>query len=570
MAIYKVKKLYVSKFRRLHNQTVEIGNCITLIAGQNGTSKSTLLGLIAQPFNFKDDSESKYVHHYTGIDFESCITITGQKFESDYRQIFRLSEFSDKPGDHLYRIYIEGEDLLNPQLLSVEGLPVKSRVRNQTKNSIRLVAGVTHTKGEGNFPHPIIYLGLGRLIPLAQCSKLRVGHAAVSLNESEVKWLHETNKKILSLEDSPNGAEIIEPSWPGRPAYPAASYERYKPDTYSSGQDNLGQILISLLSFRRLKEKLGPLYAGGIIFVDELDAVLFPSAQKTLLEVLVEEAKQLSIQIIATTHSVSMLEGAMKSKLKSDIRVVYLAREDEEVVVKNDLDYEAMRANLKITRAECSKPQIFLEDAVAVQFFKSITQNALDDLFEYAELGGYGFMKQVSENHALKKLVRGIYVYDGDFPGQCDINALKLPNLCKMSPEVELYSFLQTLSDGSSFWQFNDGFVKQLVFKHHKYTDYRADSNHIKTWFTEMCRLYPDYFGHFGERAVEYWRQANLELVREFIDSLQICVQHVFAVFPEYDEMQSALQSLHGVLVEKPLVSDASEDLFDWGKKNQG
>lgn len=298
MGVYKVRKIFIDKFRRLQNQTVEIGNCITLIAGQNGTSKSTLLGLIAQPFNFKDDSESKYVRHYSGVNFDTCLTITGQKFESDYRQIFRLSEFSDRPGDHLYKIFIEGGDLLNHQLLSVDGLPVKSRVRNQTKNSIRLVAGVSHTKGEGNFPHPIIYLGLGRLTPLAQCSKLRVGHAAVSLSEAEVKWLHETNKKILSLEDSPDGAEIIEPLWPGRPAYPAASYERYKPDTYSSGQDNLGQILISLLSFRRLKEKLGQLYAGGIIFVDELDAVLFPCAQKTLLEVLVKEAKSFRCKLL--------------------------------------------------------------------------------------------------------------------------------------------------------------------------------------------------------------------------------------------------------------------------------
>lgn len=88
----------------------------------------------------------------------------------------------------------------------------------------------------------------------------------------------------------PVGIRIINSGLPGKGSFPASSYEAYNLSTYSAGQDNLGQILIAILSFKRLKNQLGEKYAGGILFVDELDAALFPAAQKTLLEVLAQES----------------------------------------------------------------------------------------------------------------------------------------------------------------------------------------------------------------------------------------------------------------------------------------
>lgn len=45
-----ITKVHVEKFRGFHNQDFEVGSMLTAIAGQNGTQKSTLLGIITQTF----------------------------------------------------------------------------------------------------------------------------------------------------------------------------------------------------------------------------------------------------------------------------------------------------------------------------------------------------------------------------------------------------------------------------------------------------------------------------------------------------------------------------------------
>lgn len=40
----------------------------------------------------------------------------------------------------------------------------------------------------------------------------------------------------------------------------------------STGQDNLGKILISVLSFKRLMEKYPKDYKGGILLIDEVES----------------------------------------------------------------------------------------------------------------------------------------------------------------------------------------------------------------------------------------------------------------------------------------------------------
>ena len=51
----KLKKIKINRFRGLKGVTIEFGDRITLICGKNGTSKSTILGIIAQIFSFSTD-----------------------------------------------------------------------------------------------------------------------------------------------------------------------------------------------------------------------------------------------------------------------------------------------------------------------------------------------------------------------------------------------------------------------------------------------------------------------------------------------------------------------------------
>ena len=55
MSKTQLKKLIIEKFRALNNVEIEFGDHITVICGKNGTSKSSILGIAAQIFNFEKD-----------------------------------------------------------------------------------------------------------------------------------------------------------------------------------------------------------------------------------------------------------------------------------------------------------------------------------------------------------------------------------------------------------------------------------------------------------------------------------------------------------------------------------
>lgn len=73
--------------------------------------------------------------------------------------------------------------------------------------------------------------------------------------------------------------------------------------TCSAGEWNVGRVLTTIFSFKRLKDEYGKAYKGGILLIDELDATLYGYAQKLFVRFLNKKAEEYKIQIIFTTHS---------------------------------------------------------------------------------------------------------------------------------------------------------------------------------------------------------------------------------------------------------------------------
>lgn len=46
-----IEKIHILKFRKFIDLEIKCGRKLTVIAGQNGTQKTTLLGLLAHPFS---------------------------------------------------------------------------------------------------------------------------------------------------------------------------------------------------------------------------------------------------------------------------------------------------------------------------------------------------------------------------------------------------------------------------------------------------------------------------------------------------------------------------------------
>ena len=74
--------------------------------------------------------------------------------------------------------------------------------------------------------------------------------------------------------------------------------DSYDWESNSSGQDNIGKILLAVLSFKRLKKQYKEEYKGGILAIDEIDATLFPGSQEELIKALSYFCSKYEIQVI--------------------------------------------------------------------------------------------------------------------------------------------------------------------------------------------------------------------------------------------------------------------------------
>ena len=93
--------------------------------------------------------------------------------------------------------------------------------------------------------------------------------------------------------------------------------DKYSSITNSAGQDNIGQIIMAIMSFRKLKKEYKG-YKGGLLLIDEIEATLHPIAQIKLLDFLYRACKELNLQVVFTTHSVALLEVLSQKILNND------------------------------------------------------------------------------------------------------------------------------------------------------------------------------------------------------------------------------------------------------------
>jgi len=151
----------------------------------------------------------------------------------------------------------------------------------------------------------VIYLGLKRLIPLSTETEKRIEKLDLNFTKGETNLFNNLAKEILLVTDDKIDAEAIKS--PNKKVL-AMKTENYNHLGNSAGQDNIGQIISSLISFKRLKEELKSDYKGGILLIDEIDSTLYAATQIKLIQVLNRYAESLKLQVVFTTHSVEILE----------------------------------------------------------------------------------------------------------------------------------------------------------------------------------------------------------------------------------------------------------------------
>lgn len=467
--ITKIKKLHIKKFRALNDINIEIGDHLTLICGKNGTSKSSILGITAQIFSFDKD----YVLDQK-IQFE---TIVKEKFKSDYSDHFRFSDKYDVSGSlevnfEIYDAYTKSNQAAELRMVTRSmgkttdedgnSIPVETSQRTVVRKNNSIPG---HRNTSRNFTHPVVYLSLERLLPIPK----RGNYKPVSfeyLEKVREEFIKLNNRILNKLSNKSTGTS-------GSIKSAVVHSDKYDQDSVSSGEDNTGKIISSLLSFKKLKEEYKD-YHGGVLLIDEADAALFPAAQIELINVLAEYCKELDIQVIITSHSPIMIEHVhnLSQQYRKRFKTIYLSDSYGKVAKMEDVSWTDIQADLLTKTIKISKdvslPKIntYFEDKEAFDFFNAIiyrhkTKKILNQLPEIS-MGCSNYIQLVQKGVS-EFSRKSLIVLDGDVDKIKDYQTIiSLPG--KLPPDQLIFEFLYNLEADDVFWK-NDIKFNKKVFQ---------------------------------------------------------------------------------------------------------
>ncbi|WP_122640497.1 ATP-dependent nuclease [Romboutsia sp. Marseille-P6047] len=504
-----INSLEINDFRIFKNSHIKLGKHITAIAGKNGIGKSTILALLGNSCELKSQFGK---------------TIFNTAFRTEFSEIFKASKEFDKSGSNKCKI--------NFSNLSDINKITESKICRVTwqKDRFRVIP---ETKGEnGNSrkkESPSLYLGLSRLFPVGEANDDGMKVESVKLSEDEKIYFMEHYRKILNLNFGEEcDVDFINLGETKRKKSVGITTSTYSSITNSAGQDNIGQIILSVLSFKRLYKSKTYDWNGGILLIDELDATLHPHSQIKLVDYLYSECKSLNIQVVFTTHSTTLLKYISTKTLynKPDIvnnyEIVYITKSNGPLNILQNPSYFIMKNDLNISSILDSSKQInvYSEDSECRWLFKNLIGNYNIYINPVnIQLGCEDLLRLNKADPAYFSNI--MFVLDGDVEDKKIKennkfgNIIKLPG--KVRPEELIYDFLINLDPYDQFWTkaFSFGFNKESLMEYGPHSNHYQgkDRERFKQWFN-------DNLNHFEILKVfDCWKEHNSEDYNKFLSN---------------------------------------------------
>ena len=532
-----ISKLIVKDFRAFSGKDREykfdLSKRLTCISGHNGVGKSTILAILGNCGELKH----KDGHH-----------LNGTPFRGEYSQIIRGDERSDHSGDKAVIYFNElppiqdesGDKYVSPisyratfqrgirkkeKYIQVAGSKFFEKVVvDEQYSRYRLIPKRSNErKSEKKINWPVYYLGLSRLFPVGESEESN----DLALKDDILNSIKEDHKKILSSNETYIGASSINISDTNKKTGFGIETGSYSCESNSSGQDNIGQILLTILSFENLKSKLGNKYYGGLLLIDEIEATLHPAAQKKLLDYLYKKAVNLNLQIIFTSHSITVIDHMIKKNreiqsLQDKNNVIYLTSRNNSIDIKLNPDFIYITNNLAETYSGSypnHKITIFTEDSNARWFLNMlftkfnypflIRLNILDTHISWTEI-----IKLIRYDYSTFK--NHIIIFDPDVNEQVNSDLRRTPYKIN-SPDGNVFVLPGGDYIEKIFWDYIHGLEADAPF----FRDETVESNGITKYILEQdgpfsC-LYKNY--EKEEKKIKQWFESNrdvCELVFEY------------------------------------------------------
>lgn len=451
-----VKRIEIHRYKKLADIDIDFSAGVNAISGTNGTCKTTLLHIASNAFQAMKSNDERLLE-------PSALKRINQLNSQVNTKMEKLAK-----GDREYNDpapNFNGGNLF--EVLYFDGTRLPFRRHNSTAAS-RYAIKPYYKRGSGDkLPSmPVIYLSLARLLPWGEYqddgSPTKSHSKADSAFYGELSKLYQTVTGIHASSFSSQNMGSVKK----RQEFDTDTVG-VDSNTVSSGEDNVAILLTALLSlkmfYQSLTEDAQQQEACSLLLIDELDATLHPSLQYALLDIMRDFSVDYRVQIIFTTHSVTLLNRMFKKKLN----VVYLKNNGNVVKLMPEPDSSKIEMYLQgITKSDLVADKIipvFSEDAETRLFIELVLDwlggsfTGFRDLKRDAHLvdaaiGAEQLEKLFKDPMIRQSSMASICILDGDHGTNLSNNIAALPG--GKSPEWVAFDYACDLAaDGlNQFW----------------------------------------------------------------------------------------------------------------------
>ncbi|MCY9074288.1 ATP-binding protein, partial [Bacillus inaquosorum] len=324
---------------------------------------------------------------------------------------------------------------------------------------------------------------------------------------------------------------------------------KYNYESISSGEDNLGRLANSLVSFMRAAKRNENNTFNGILCIDEIEASLHPVAQLNLFNYLYKWSKKYKVQIVANTHSLPLLRHAiLEAQNGKEINTYYLSTlYSERIEVYETPSYEMIYKELtfefNIKDKIMPKINIICEDRLAIKFVKRMvtSQKILKRLnFIVPDKGEgfpYKFLIKLCQS-ASSFLTDTVIIFDADVAEEAlkkikkSDNIIQLPDKLEKLPIEKLFiKFLYEKSVEDDIFQKKLGIPRQHFIStlnsskikiNAENTIHNLDIKLCKQWFDKNQQIVNKAFNTFAKQV-----NGKEEFVKELVEKINnLCIKN--------------------------------------------
>ena len=449
-----IKKISIEQYRKINNLSFDFSQGINILSGTNGTCKTSLLHIISNSFQAVTKS-------CTYLQDPKCLEIISKVNSISNPKIESLTK-----GDKQYNDPANGHQGVLFTVEYINRFPLDFRKHNSVKNS-RYAVKPKYQKGSGDsLPYcPVIYLGLARLFPFGEYQNEdaveKVKKQLPLEYQQEIAHLYKNFTHINISSSAPQKMGDIKV----RSDF-TSDKQGVDSNTISAGEDNLFMLLTALVSLKYYFTSISSTNEiESVLLIDELDATLHPSYQIKFLDLLRKYSHEYKIQVVFTTHSLSLLEYALK---KND-NVIYLIDNITDVLKMEAPDIYKIKMFLHdLTEDDIyssKKIPVFTEDEEARVFLNLLFDFLVETKAEFAgvrnffhlvnaNIGAGNLTNIFEDSYLLKSTMRSVCMLDGDQSSKrcLDKYIMTLPG--GNSPEKFIMNYALELYDNDdSFWR---------------------------------------------------------------------------------------------------------------------